>query len=562
MRTRSMGRTGERPRAGRVPWACPGAGGADCGGGTTANRSAARPLEPAERWGFLSGDAVQRGRLLLAGFLVAAVSSTAVAEPPDLRLLNAVREIDHVTLRALLQEGVDVDAAQPDGATALHWAAYLDDIEAARLLIEAGASADPANELGATPLYLACENGNPALVRALLEAGAAPDAALPSGETALMTAARTGSAGAVAALLAHGADVHAREAMEAQTALMWAVSQRHPGVVEVLLDAGAEVQARSRVRPVVVAHSPRTGAPGAVTVVDEGGYTPLLFAARSGDLASARMLLAAGADPNDTAPAGTSALVVATHSGHGALAAVLLRAGANANASGAGYTPLHAAVLRGDESLVRALLAHGADPDVPLERGTRYARQGKLFSLDTAWTGATPFFLAAKFGEGGIMRRLAEAGANPHAALHGGVTPLMAAAGMLTRGFGRAGKDRRGREMDSAQMEVALTQDPDLRPVMGSGLEAVEVAVELGADVNAADANGDTALHLAAFHGFESVVRFLVSRGARLDAENRRGETPLERALSPRAPARLTRSLTDYSDTSTADLLLALAATR
>ena len=454
MRTRGMGRIGERPRAGagRVSWACLGA--------------------------------VQRGRLLLAGFLVAAVSSTAVAEPPDLRLLNAVRQTDHAALRALLQEGVDVDAAQPDGATALHWAAYLDDLEAARLLIESGASADAANELGATPLYLACENGNPALVRALLEAGASPDATLPSGETALMTAARTGSADAVAALLAHGADVHAREAMEEQTTLMWAVSQRHPGVVEVLLDAGADVHARSRVRPVVVAHSPRTGAPGAVATVDEGGYTPLLFAARSGDLASARMLLAAGADPNDTAPAGTSALVVATHSGHGALAEALLEAGADANASGAGYTPLHAAVLRGDESLVRALLAHGADPDVPLERGTRYARQGKLFSLDTAWTGATPFFLAAKFGEGGIMRRLAEAGANPHAVLHGGVTPLMAAAGMLTRGFGRAGKDRRGREMDSAEMEVALAQDPDLRRVMGSGLDAVKVAVELGADVN------------------------------------------------------------------------------
>ena len=510
--------------------------------------------------GFPAVRAVLPLGFLLASCLIGSASASALTESPDLRLLNAVRETDRPAVRALLDEGVDVDAAQPDGATALHWAAYLDDLETTRLLIEAGAAVDAANELGATPLYLACENGNPAMVRALLAAGASPDATLPSGETALMTAARTGSAGAVAALVAHGADVHAREAMEDQTALMWAVSQRHSAVVEVLLDAGADVHARSRVRPVVVAHSPRTGAPGAVVTVDEGGYTPLLFAARSGDLASARLLLAAGADPNDAAPAGTSALVVATHSGHAALAAALLRAGADANASGAGYTPLHAAILRGDEGLVGALLAHGADPNVPLERGTRYARQGKLFSLDTAWAGATPFFLAAKFGEGGIMRRLAESGADPHAGLHGGVTPLMAAAGMLTRGFGRAGKDRRGREMDSAEMEVALTQDPDLRRVMGSGLDAVKVAVELGADVNAADASGDTALHLAAFHGFESVVRFLVSRGARLDAENYRGETPLERALNPRAPARLTRSLTDYSDTSTADLLAALAA--
>ena len=505
--------------------------------------------------------AVRPRSLLLGACLVVALSAPVLAQPPDLRLLDAVREGDHPAVRALLEESVDVNAAQPDGATALHWAVYLDDLETARRLIGAGAAVDAANDLGATPLYLACENGNPALVRALLGAGAAPDATLPSGETALMTAARTGSADAVAALLARGADAQAREATEGQTALMWAVSQRHAGVVEVLLDAGADAHARSRVRPVVVARSPRTGAAGAVVTVDEGGFTPLLFAARSGDLASARLLLAAGADPNDTAPAGTSALVVAAHSGHGALAAALLAAGADANAAGAGYAPLHAAVLRGDAELAQALLAHGADPNLRLVRGTRYARQGKLFSLDMAWVGATPFFLAAKFGEGGIMRRLAESGADPHAGLGGGVTPLMAAAGMLTRGFGRAGKDRRGREMDSAEMEVALTQDPDLRRVMGSGIKAVKLAVELGADVNAADANGDTALHLAAFHGFESVVRFLVSRGAGLDAENHRGETPLERALSPRAPARLTRSLTDYTDTSTADLLLALGAT-
>ena len=163
----------------------------------------------------------------------------------------------------------------------------------------------------------------------------------------------------------------------------------------------------------VVARPPAPGAAGPSSPSTRGGFTPLLFAARSGDLASARLLLAAGAAPNDTAPAGTSALVVAAHSGHGALAAALLAAGADANAAGAGYAPLHAAVLRGDAELAQALLAHGADPNLRLVRGTRYARQGKLFSLDMAWVGATPFFLAAKFGEGGIMRRLAESGADP-----------------------------------------------------------------------------------------------------------------------------------------------------
>ena len=492
--------------------------------------------------------------------LVLLLSAPVLAQRPGLRLVNAVRHDDRDAVRALLQQQVDVNARQPDGATALHWAAYLDDLETADLLIGAGAVADFTNELGVTPLYLACENGNAALVRKLLSAGATPHVVLPSGETVLMTAARTGSVDAVTALLAHGAAVHAREATEGQTALMWAVSQRHAGVVEALIDAGADVHARSHIRPVVTSRSTSTGNDGAVTVIDEGGFTPLLFAARQGDLASARLLLAAGGDVNDTAPAGTSALVVAAHSGHGALGSLLLDHGADPNADWAGYATLHAAVLRANADLVRSLLAHGANPNVRLTRGTRHSRQGKLWALDMRWAGATPFFLAAKYGLGSIMRHLADAGADPSAGLAGGVTPLMVTTGMLTRGFGRAGTDRRGREMDSAEMELALRQDPDQRGLMGSGIDAVKVAVELGADVNAANEAGDTALHFAAFHGFKTVVRFLVSHGARLDVKNERGETPLGRSMSPRAPGRLSRSLVDYTDTSTAELLRELGA--
>ena len=491
--------------------------------------------------------------------LVLWLSVPAHAQRPDLRIVDAVRHNDREAVRALLQEQVDINVSQPDGATALHWAAYLDDLETTDLLIGAGAAADAANELGVTPLHLACENGNAALVRALLVAGATPQAALPSGETVLMTAARTGSVGAVTALLTHGADVNARETTEGQTVLMWAVSQRHAGVVRVLIDAGADIHARSHVRPVPTSRSTSTGRDGVVAVIDEGGFTPLLFAARQGDLASSRLLLAAAADVNDTAPAGTSALVVAAHSGHGALAALLLDHGADVNAAGAGYTPLHAAVLRGDVALVETLLAHGADPNARLTRGTRHARQGKLWALDMTWTGATPFFLAAKFGLADIMRQLANGGADPRTGLEG-VTPLMAAAGMLTRGFGRAGTDRRGREMDSAEMELALRQDADLRSLMASGIDAAKVAVELGAEVNATNEDGETALHLAAFHGFKTVVRFLVREGAKLEAKNARGETPLGRAMRARAPARLSGSLVDYTDTSMADLLRQLGA--
>ena len=495
---------------------------------------------------------------VLAG-LVLPPCAPVRAQAPDLRLVNAVRRGDRPAARALARLQVDVNARQPDGATALHWAAYLDDVETAELLLGAGARPDAANALGATPLHLACENGAAALVRRLLAAGAAADAALPSGETALMTAARAGSVGAVTALLAHGADVSARETTERQTALMWAASQRHPGVVRALIEAGADVHARSRVRSVAAASSPRTGAAEGVSVVEEGGFTPLLFAARQGDLASARLLLAAGADPNDTAPTGAAALVVAAHSGHGALAAWLLDQGADPNAAGAGYAPLHAAVLRGDAELVSALLDHGADPNARLARGTPHARYGKLYALEMRLAGATPFFLAAQYGFADVMRRLAAAGADPRAGLEGGVTPLMAAAGMLTPGFIQAGNDRRGRAIDTAEMELALRQDPDRRRLMNSGIDAVRAAVELGADVNAARANGDTALHLAAHHGFNTVVRYLVGRGADPNAKNARGQTPLDFALGVgRVPE---RNPVTGADVSTADLLRELGAT-
>ena len=177
------------------------------------------------------------------------------------------------------------------------------------------------------------------------------NAALPSGETPLMTAARTGIVIAVRGLLSHGADVNAREGSRGQTALMWAVAQRHPDVVRLLIESGADIRARSSVRRVIV----NTGTAGGdaafngsmVVPEDRGGYTPLLFAARYGDVDSAGLLLDAGADVNDTAPTGTSALVVAAHGGHTALARFLLDKGADANAADAGYTALHAAILRG-----------------------------------------------------------------------------------------------------------------------------------------------------------------------------------------------------------------------
>jgi ankyrin repeat protein len=444
-------------------------------------------------------------------------SAAGVSASGSSELLDAVKRQDAAAVRAVLQQRVDVNARAADGATALHWAVHLDDAETSDLLLRAGAAASAANELGVTPLYLACENGNPALVQKLIAAGASPNAALPSGETALMTAARSGSADAVNALVAAGADVGAREKTEGQTALMWAVSEKHPQVVEALIAAGADVGARSNPRSSVTS----------IGVVEEGGYTPLLFAAREGDIASARLLLAAGADVNDTAPLGTSALVVASFSGHSALAAFLLEKGADPNAAGAGYNALHTAILRGDLALVQALLARGAEPNAPIQKGSKAGRQAKMWEVPQALAGTTPFFFAAKLAEAPIMRALADAGADPLAGMADGTTPLMVAAGLLTGGLGRGAKDRRGRELDTAEAELVRSHHTDHRPILNSGIEAVKVALELGGDVNATNKAGDTALHGAAVHGFESVIQLLAERGARLDVKNKRGLTPM-----------------------------------
>ena len=445
--------------------------------------------------------------------LLALVSVGATAN--DLRLVQAARDRDAASVRALLAEGADVNATQPDGTTALHWAAHWDDLDTADLLIRRDANVNAMNELGATPLWVSCVHGGAPMIERLLQAGADVNAALPSGETPLMTAARTGIVEAVRALLNHGADVDAIELSRGQTALMWAVAQRHTDVAGLLIQHGADVRARSSIRRVIV----NTGTAGGdaqfegsmVVPEDRGGYTALLFAARHGDVASARLLLDAGADANDTAPTGTSALVVAAHGGHTALGTFLLEQGADPNAADAGYTALHAAVLRGDDELLQALLAHGADPNTRLARATPFRRLGRDWAMDWTWVGATPFWMAAMFADAAMMQTLAAGGAVPSSTMEDGTTPVMAPLAMRDR---RPGSDR------------ALVET--------STLEAVRTAAELGVDLHAADDAGNTALHYAAASAFDSVVEFLVSRGAELDLKNAEGQTPLAMTATPR----------------------------
>ncbi len=452
--------------------------------------------------------------VLLATVLAGANAPAAAA---DLRLKEAVRGGDHDALRALIADDADVNAPEADGATPLHWAVRRDDPESVDLLIGAGADVDAANDYGVTPLALACINRSAPLVERLLAAGADPDAATTMGETALMTCSRTGNADAVAALLEHGAsNANAREASRGQTALMWAVAGGHADVVRLLLAHGADVHARTRTRSLLVSVGGRGDE--RARNLPLGGFTPLLFAARHGEVESARLLLDAGADVNGTAPDGASALVVASFSGHGALAAFLLERDADPDAAGAGYAALHTAVLRADAPLVETLLAHGADPDIRMTGGSRVPRATHWWILPASLAGATPFLLAAKYADVGIMRILADAGANPLLPLRDGTTPLMMAAGAR---WSNGEIDRHDRRVPP---EVAEALHADEQP----NLEATRLALSLGADVNARNDAGDTALHSAVFKAWPGVVQLLVDHGGDLQAMNERQRTPLQ----------------------------------
>lgn len=426
-----------------------------------------------------------RAVVALAG--AALLSGARAVEPPP--LLEAARERDWETVHRLVEQGADVNVAAPDGATALHWASYWDDVEAAEMLLHAGADAGAANDMGATPLWNASLNGSAAMARLLLEAGADPNAALLAGETPVMTAARTGSPEVLELLLGAGADPDVR-ATRGQTALMWAASQRHHEAVRVLLRHGADVDARSDTWSQVMAVPPHAD-PANQQDVPHGGNTALLFAARVGDLGSAKLLVEAGSDIDAVDAWGVSAVVLAAHSGFGELLDYLLEAGADPNPAGAGFSAIHLAILRRDDGMTRSLLEAGADPNARLANWTPTRRASSDWSIHPSLVGATPFWLAARLAQPEAMRLLAEHGGDPHfvhevtyvgaagsfgsATMTEANTAVMAAAGM--------GGPRRLRGFI----------DADRTELEALSLAAVKVALELGVDPAAVDLEGWTA---------------------------------------------------------------------
>jgi uncharacterized protein len=417
-------------------------------------------------------------------------------------LVDAAKLADASAVRALIAKGTAVDEPDADGSTALHWAAYVDDLESARALLAAGADVNAATDLGVTPLWAAAQNGA-ALTRLLLDAGARPNAALLSGETPLMAAARSGLADVAELLLGRGADVDAR-AGRGQTALMWAAAQRHPEVVAVLIAHGANVGLRSETWSQMMAVPPH-GYREYNREIPHGGNTALLFAARSGDLASARHLVGAGADIDAADAWGVTATVMAAHSGYTEMVEWFLAEGADPNLAGAGFSALHIAILRRDARMARALLARGADPDAPLAAWTPTRRSSRDFHFRPELVGATPFWLAARFQQPEIMRLLLSHGADPrlvHRAEYVSgtrwerrteeATALMAAVGMGGGG------------------DAWVPPQPLEREQLA--LEAVKLAWEAGVDVNFANAEGRTALS-AAKGKYPAVAAFLTAKG-------------------------------------------------
>jgi len=443
----------------------------------------------------------------LVAVLASAVSFGAAGI--DVSLIEAVKAGDGQTVRTLLKQRSNVNAAEPDGMTALHWAVRANDTETVQLLLRAGANAKAANRYGVTPLSLAAVNGNAGLMEALIKAGADPNTATPEGETVLMTAARTGNADAVKVLTRHGANVNAREKWQEQTALMWAASENNAAAINALVEAGADMNVHSKVWDFPEYRYETNGM--AVFQLPRGGWTALMFAARQNAKDAAAMLADLKADLNAVDGDGTTALQFAIINIHYDLAALLLRKGADPNIQDStGMTALYAAVdmrspagmmtrpnpkFPNQEELdatgmVKVLLERGANPNVALKKPI-IGRHNNLVGDTSLGEGATPLARAAKTNDLRIMQLLLDGGADPTITLKDRTTAAMIA----------------------------------------SSLDSIKLLVEHGVDVNAFNTNGQTILHNAAGRGANPIIQYVAGKGAKLDKKDKQGRTPLDIAL-------------------------------
>jgi ankyrin repeat protein len=464
--------------------------------------------------------------LLVAPGIVRAAGPEVAARAP---LADAAQRKDLTSVHALLARKADVNAPQADGTTALHWAVYWNDVEAARFLLRAGANPAAKNRFGASPLSEAAAAGNAELVGAMIAAGA--DARMLStvdGETVLMTAARSGNVDAVRLLIDHGADVNAREQYKGQTALMWAAAERHPGVVKLLLEHGADWRVRSIDRET---KPPKLSAASSISPIARGGFTALLFSAREGDVATARVMLDAGVDINYGDVDNATALTVAIMNKQFSFAKFLIDRGADVNiVDAAGRTALYAITdIRNEDysalpnrpledplpslDIVKALLEHGARVDVALNKPLP-GRSGMDGGDTTLNAGSTALMRAARAGDTAVMRLLLAKSADPKLTTRDGNTALMLAAGI-----GYRDKSTHGTEAEA--------------------LDALKATIAAGLDIHQKNARGETALHGAASRGADTIVQFLIDQGAELDVVTNQGLSPLDYALGKNVTSQL-----------------------
>ena len=432
-------------------------------------------------------------------------------------LVDLAKEQKWQELASLLEDGLNPNAIYGDGTTALHWASYHDSSDAIENLLSANANVNATTDLGVTPLWLAAENGNSDAVDILLAAGADPRIQLLSGETAIMTAAQAGNGDVVRSLLRAGGDPNISVTRE-QTALMWAAARGHASVVEALLEYGADVEAISLVREQYVkSEKEQDSHPSYKYWIEQGGNSALMFAARSGDLPSTKLLIDAGSDVNQLSAFGTSPAIMAVHGGNAEVLNYLIENNASIESNESGHTALHAAVLRGNLAAVKVLIEHGANLEALLERPTPVRRQSTDYNFHDALLGATPLWLAARFAEPQIMQALIKAGADTTVTNsmsysaqrrgenfikdEGEINLLMAAVGMghwrLRMSWGTP--ERRSGQLQNKESLI---------------FDTVSAALEAGVPINSTDAEGQTTLAFAKQRNYPSVITLLEAAGA------------------------------------------------